>query len=168
MKTSSKVLCDLIALVKLTSSVSIECVRQGLPWWLSGKESAYQCRILGFNPWAGKILWRRKWQPIPVFLPGKSHGQRSLSCCSPWGSPKVKYNLATKQQQYVRQDPASGPLYLLYSLSRMLFSNIYKWLPSFLLVFIYMSPEWNLPWLFFLKFQHTNTSYFPSLLCFSS
>ena len=29
--------------------------------------------------------WRRKWQPIPMFLPGKSHGQRSLVCCSPWG-----------------------------------------------------------------------------------
>jgi len=28
-----------------------------------------------FSPWVGKILWRRKWQPTPVFLPGKSHGQ---------------------------------------------------------------------------------------------
>ena len=32
-----------------------------------------------FAPWVGKILWRKKWQPIPVFLPGKSHGQRSLA-----------------------------------------------------------------------------------------
>ena len=32
-----------------------------------------------------KITWRRKWQPTPVFLPGKSHGQRSLEGCSPWG-----------------------------------------------------------------------------------
>ena len=31
-----------------------------------------------FNPWVGKIPWRRKWQPTPVFLPGESHGQRSL------------------------------------------------------------------------------------------
>ena len=40
-----------------------------------------QCRRLKrhrFDPWVGKILWRRKWQPIPVFSPGKSHGQRSL------------------------------------------------------------------------------------------
>ena len=29
--------------------------------------------------------WRRKWQPTPVFLPGKSHGQKSLEGCSPWG-----------------------------------------------------------------------------------
>ena len=34
------------------------------------------------------IPWRRKWQPIPVFLPGKSHGQRSLEGCSPWGHKK--------------------------------------------------------------------------------
>ena len=37
----------------------------------------------GFNPWVGKIPWRRKWQPTLVFLPGKSHGQRSLVGCSP-------------------------------------------------------------------------------------
>ena len=39
----------------------------------------------GFNPWVGKIPWRRKWQPTPVPLPGKSHGQRSLVGYSPWG-----------------------------------------------------------------------------------
>ena len=38
-----------------------------------------------FDPWVGKILWRRKWQPTPVFLPGKSHGCRSLVGYSPWG-----------------------------------------------------------------------------------
>ena len=32
----------------------------------------------GFDPWVGKIPWKRKWQPTPVFLPGKFHGQRSL------------------------------------------------------------------------------------------
>ena len=37
-----------------------------------------QCRRSWFNPWVGKIPWRRKWQPTPVFLPGKSHGQRNL------------------------------------------------------------------------------------------
>ena len=74
----------------------------GLPWWLSGKEPACQCRRSRFDPWAGKIPWRRKWQPTPVFLPGKSHGQRSLVGCSPWGHKRVGHNLATKQQQ---QDP---------------------------------------------------------------
>jgi len=37
------------------------------------------------NPWVGKIPWRRKWQPTPVFLPGKSHEQRSLVGYIPWG-----------------------------------------------------------------------------------
>ena len=39
----------------------------------------------GFDPWVGRIPWRRKWQPTPVSLPGKSHGQRNLVDCSPWG-----------------------------------------------------------------------------------
>ena len=45
-----------------------------------------QCRThkrCGFYPWAGKIPWRRKWQPTPVFLPGESHGWRSLVGYSP-------------------------------------------------------------------------------------
>ena len=37
-----------------------------------------------FDPWVEKIPWRRKWQPTPVFLPGESHGQRSLAGYSPW------------------------------------------------------------------------------------
>ena len=55
---------------------------------LSGKEPACQCRRSkrqGFNPWVGKIPWRRKWQPTPVLLPGESHGQRSLAGYSPQG-----------------------------------------------------------------------------------
>ena len=38
----------------------------------------------GFDPWVGKIPWRRKWQPTPVFLPGEFHGWRSLVGYSPW------------------------------------------------------------------------------------
>jgi len=38
-----------------------------------------------FDPWVGKIAWRRKWQPTPVLLPGKFHGQRSLAGYGPWG-----------------------------------------------------------------------------------
>ena len=62
-------------------------------------ESACQCKKLGFDPWVGKILQGRKWQPTPVFLPGKSHGQRSLIGYSPWGRKRVGHDLATKQQQ---------------------------------------------------------------------
>jgi len=57
----------------------------GLPWWLSGREFTCQCRRCrryGFDPQVGKIPWRSKRQPTLVFLPGKSHGQRSL------GAPK--------------------------------------------------------------------------------
>ena len=53
----------------------------GLPRWHSGKESACSCsrrpKRRGFSPWIGKIPWSRKWQPAPVFLPGKSHGQQA-------------------------------------------------------------------------------------------
>ena len=38
-----------------------------------------------FDPWVGKIPWRRKWQPTPGFLPGESHGQKSLARYRPWG-----------------------------------------------------------------------------------
>ena len=38
----------------------------------------------GFDPWVGKVPWRRKWQPTPVFLPGESHGRRSLAGYRPW------------------------------------------------------------------------------------
>ena len=51
----------------------------GLPRWPSGKEATCQCRRPGFYPCIGKILWRRKWQPFPVFLPGKFQEQRSLA-----------------------------------------------------------------------------------------
>ena len=53
---------------------------------LSGKESAWQCRRCRrhrFDPWIRKIPWSRKWQPIPLFLPGKFHGQTSLVGYSP-------------------------------------------------------------------------------------
>ena len=43
------------------------------------------CRRPGFDPWVGKVPWRRAWQPTPVFLPGESHGQRSLVGSRSWG-----------------------------------------------------------------------------------
>ena len=46
----------------------------------------------GFYPWVGKIPWRRKWQPTPVFLPGKSHGQRRLEGYSPWGHERFGHD----------------------------------------------------------------------------
>ena len=60
-----------------------------LPGGSVGKESTFnagdrqQCRTHRFNPWVGKVPWRRSWQSPPVFLPGESHGQRSLAGYSP-------------------------------------------------------------------------------------
>ena len=50
---------------------------------------ACQCRRCRFSPWVGKMPWRRKWQPTPELLPGKSRGQRSLTGCSPWGHKEL-------------------------------------------------------------------------------
>ena len=67
--------------------LSMPDMGMGLTGGASGKEPACQCRRLQrcrFDPWMGKIPWRRQWQPTPVFLPGKFHGQRCLVDCSPW------------------------------------------------------------------------------------
>ena len=56
-----------------------------LPWWLRWQSICLQCRRPRFDPWVGKIPWGRKWQPTSVFLPGESHGQRSLVGYSLWG-----------------------------------------------------------------------------------
>ena len=73
----------------LSSSLSLHAsLFLGFPGGTSGKEPACQCRRHKrhrFNSWVGKILWRRAWQPTPVFLPGESHGQRSLVGFCPWG-----------------------------------------------------------------------------------
>ena len=70
-----------------------------LPWWLSSKESTCQYRRCRFGLWSGKIPWSRKCHPTPVFLPGRSYGQKILVDYSPWGRKRVGQNLATKQQQ---------------------------------------------------------------------
>ena len=62
------------------------------------KELSCQCRrhkTRGFDPCVGKILWRRKWQPTPVFMPGKSQGQRSLAGYSLWGCTESDTSEAT-------------------------------------------------------------------------
>ena len=55
-----------------------------LPRWLSGKEPTSQYWRRMFDCWVRKISWRRKWQPTPVFLHGKSHGLRGLEGYSTW------------------------------------------------------------------------------------
>ena len=69
--------------------------KRGLPRWLSGKESAYQCRRCGFTLWVRKIPLRRKWLLTPL----KSHRQRNLVGYSPWRHKRIGHGLVTKQQQ---------------------------------------------------------------------
>ena len=84
-------------------------------------ESVCQCRKWkrhGFDTWVGKIPWRRKWQPTPVFLPGKSHGWRSLAGYQQ-GHKRVRYNLVTKQQKQKKNKRVSylviweGPVWMI-------------------------------------------------------
>ena len=70
----------------------IHNVPTGFPGGTSGKEPICQCRRhkrCRFNPWVGKISWRKKWQPSPVFLPGKIHGHRSLADYNPWDQKEL-------------------------------------------------------------------------------
>ena len=76
----------------------------GLPRWLSSWECARQCRRCRFGPWVGEIPWRRKWQPTPVFLPGKSHGRRSLAGYSPWGLKRVGHDLVIKWLNNIKSE----------------------------------------------------------------
>ena len=65
---------------------------------ISGKEPTCKYRRhkrCGFNPWVRKIPWRSKWQPTPIFLPGESHGQRSLAGCSSKGCKESSRTEAT-------------------------------------------------------------------------
>ena len=71
------------------------------PGGASGKEHVCRHRRLKrceFDPWIGKIPWRRTWQPTPVFLPGKSHEQRSLMGYSPWAhkDPDTQFSSVTQ------------------------------------------------------------------------
>ena len=79
----------------------------------SGKESTSQCRRhkkLEFDPWVGKIPWRRAWQPTPVFLLGESHGQRSL---------QATVHGVTKSQTQLKQLSSHAHIYQGESVSRL-------------------------------------------------
>ena len=70
-------LLSLVCILAFTYSLPL-----GFPGGASGKEPACQWRRYKrcrFNLWVGKIPWRRAWQPTPVFLPGESHGQKTLT-----------------------------------------------------------------------------------------
>ena len=84
---------------------------QGFPGGTSGKESSCRCRRhggLSFHSWVGKIPWRRKWQPTPVFLPGEFCGQRSLAGYSLQGHKEL-YTTDHTHHTTRRMDTSSPP-----------------------------------------------------------
>ena len=154
-----------------------------LPQWLSGKEICLQCRRRnrshGFDPWVGKIPWRKKGQQTAVFFSGKFHGQRSLVGYGPWGCKRVRHNLATKQQQqqnYVFLLPKNSTVYLF--MSQMccfyLICSIHIWpfwsLFRITLIFLIFSPIIADPFHLSLPFTPLlvlRIASLPKLLCFN-
>ena len=83
-----------------------------------GKSIYLQCGRPRFDRWVGKILWRRKWQPTPVLLPGESHGRRSLVGYSPWG---LKESDTTEQLHF-----PFNPLNILAAILSSLKSGLFR------------------------------------------
>ena len=66
----------------------------------------------GFNPWAGKIPWRRAWQPTPLSLPGESQEQRSLAGYSPWGHKELDPTKPPGKWHYLLVCAPPSPIFL--------------------------------------------------------
>ena len=98
------------------------------------RDQKYYINLVAKAPWVGKIPWRRKWQPTPVFLPGKSHGQRSLAGYNPWVAKESRHKFVTKTtttlclvtlvslqlQIFLKPASFSGLLYMQLSLTILL------------------------------------------------
>ena len=76
-------------------------------------------------PWVGKIPWRRKWQPTPLFLPVKYDGQRCPVSYSTWDHKRIGHDLGTKPPPYRPSTPVTTPTTILWSTcSTSFYSNI--------------------------------------------
>ena len=101
--SSSLEFCMMYSAYKLNKqgdNIQLWCI--GLPWWLRQQRICLQRGRPRFNPWFRKILWRSKWQPTPVFLPGKSQGWRGLAGYSPWGCKELE---TTEPLQFPNFEP---------------------------------------------------------------
>ena len=90
---------------------------------VSGEESTCQYRRprkQGFDPCVRKIPWRRKWQPTPVFLPGKFHRQRILAGYSPWGCKESD----TAEHTYTQMLPIITVLFVIFLTGSVLYYPI--------------------------------------------
>ena len=81
--------------------------RWGFPGGTSGKECRRHKRCR-FNPWVGKIPWSREWRPTPVFLPGESHGQRSLAGYGPRGGKESDSSKRLSTHAQTRREYSGG------------------------------------------------------------
>ena len=81
--------CSLTRRAAACLSTCLLCSEGFLSVSVVKRSDACQCRRPEFNPWSGKSPRKRKWQPTPVFLPGKSHGQRSRAGYSSWGHKEL-------------------------------------------------------------------------------
>ena len=94
---------------------------KGFPGGSDGKESACNAGDPGSIPGLGRFPWRREWQPTPVFLPGKSHGQKSLVGYSSWGCKELD------RTEQLTQSTNSVVLTICYSSNR---KPIHRWTQS--------------------------------------
>ena len=108
---------------------------KGLPKCLNGKESICQCRRCRFDPWVKKIPWRRKWQPTPLFLPGISHGQRSLVSYSPWSGKETDTTKQTRTQARTKLRALEGHRLWLpdFYIQQWAQERKHNWNPNYLL-----------------------------------
>ena len=101
-----------------------------------------QCRRPGFDPWVGKILWRKIFQPSLVFLPGELHGQRRLLGYSPWDYKESDMN------EYTHTHTHTHTHFQLFSFNRIIsftFQRIclkYRNLNSYKFVIHSLKKEW--------------------------
>ena len=86
--------------------------------------SAGAAEDTSLDPWVGKIPWKGKWQPTPVFLPGESHGQRGLVGCSPWGLQRIPD--MTESAQHARTHSPCAPSPVLQALHHLLWSFVFR------------------------------------------
>ena len=120
------------------------------PKWYSGKEPTCQCRRCELDPWFGKILCRRKYQPTPVFLPGKFHEERSLAGYSSWGLKELdmtEWLNWTEQHYYgfllwyVKWKSTKSPLFYKVKLSKLLTTTQNEKVPGLM----ESEPDWIYP-----------------------
>ena len=91
---------NLSSFLRISAFTSLPLRNWGLFWWLNGKESPANAGDVGSIPGSGIFLWRGKWQPAPVFLPGKSCEQRSPAGCSLRGRKRVEHDSVNSKETW--------------------------------------------------------------------